>query len=231
MYQRQCRRHLSGDYNAVARRLAITPATTTHPPTRPLGRHHPSPRLLRVIPPTPVRKARRSVTLLRVHLRATPLPRARGRTPVGVRPYANPIGPVASANIQLERGQSSGQYWSFPAGSFDPNCGSLAWTVSGLPSGVTGTYSPPTTAPTGTTLLTIAAAANAAFGVATISITATCTNTNLSGPSTGGTTQTVGIYDITDLARATAGTRSRARRPRFRGRSTAAVDVLREDRR
>ena len=112
-------------------------------------------------------------------------------------PAAGPINPVAAATIKLEPGQSGGEQLTFPSGSFDPNCGSLNWNISGLPtSGVTSLFSPSNTTPTGTTDLNIGVAtASTGFGVTTFSITAMCTGTDLSGNSAGGVSQTLGIYD------------------------------------
>ncbi len=113
-----------------------------------------------------------------------------------LRILSNPIGGVWSANTQIQRGQQSVASWSFGSGAFDPNCGSINWTITGLPTGVTGSYNPTTTTPTGSTTLTISAGSSAAFGTATYQITATCTGKNLTGASAGGTSQTLGIYEL-----------------------------------
>jgi hypothetical protein len=124
------------------------------------------------------------------HLRAGfPEPPARGD---GVLPFANTHN--LYADMTVEQGTTGGESWSFPSGTFDASCGQLSWTVTGFPSGVSGSFSPNVTSLTGSTLLSIPTTTQSPFGVFTISITATCTKVPTTGQSAGGTTQTVGIY-------------------------------------
>jgi hypothetical protein len=126
---------------------------------------------------------------------ATP---AATQTPVAV-PGGYVVGAVTSAQLKIAQGSNASQTLSFASTAFDPNCGNLNWSASNVPTGVTTTFSPSPTATGGTTTMTVATTTSAKFGLASLTISAACTGSNLKGTSSASTTESLGVYALPAL--------------------------------
>ena len=112
---------------------------------------------------------------------------------------------VASTGVSVEQGQTATD--SVTISAINGFSGAITLSASGLPTGVTASFSPSMVTGSQGSTLTLTAAGNATVGPATVTITGTSTGTGTTGTTTSSTTITVTVIakpDFTMTATPTA---------------------------